>query len=141
METLFYTGLISWVIHILATGAIFSSFNHIKSHLKDPANLPIWYKIIIWVENLSALGYWISTILIFFSFQSPAFMAATILAVIGIIVLMKLRKKNKVSPATEEEIENFKLGFKGILTIWRYTLEVFLIGASPYLIFFLFTLI
>lgn len=142
MKTLFLIGLISWTIHILATGATFTTFNRIKPFLKDPANLPVWYQIIIWIQNLSALGYWASTILIFFSFQSPAFMITAILAIIGLIALTKYRGKNNTVPqATEEEIQNFQLGFKGLISVWWATMEVFLIGASPYLILFLFTLI
>lgn len=143
MKTLFFIGMISWIIHTLATGASIILYNYVKPYLlNDPANLPAWYKTIIWILNLSALSYWISTILIFFSFQSPAFMIMAILMIVGLIALTKYRGKNKISQqATEEEIQNFKLGFKGIITAWCLAMVVFLIGASPYLIYLLFALL
>lgn len=139
MKILFLIGFISWTVHILATVASFTSFNHIKPYLKDPANLPAWYKAIVWVINLSALGYWAGTILIFFSFRSFAFMIGALLSIIGLIALARYRKNNPVPEITEEEIQNFKLGYNGTLAVWWCALEVFFIGALPYLILLLFT--
>lgn len=135
MKTLFLIGLISWSIQTLTVGLKLTSFNHIKPFLfEDNPSLPVWFKTITWIENLSALSYWASTILIFFSFKSPVFMIVTILIIVGLTALAKYRKNNPVSPITKEEIEKFELGYKGILTAWRNTLEVFIIGALPYLV-------
>lgn len=138
METLFFVGIISWIIQIISTLLNLTMFNQLKSKINDPASLPTWFTVNAWIINLSSLAYWICTILIFFSFQSPLFMIAVVVLVTVLVVLLKRQSKKKTPVGmTDEERANFTLSHKDIFTIWLHSLPPLLLATIPYILLFL----